>query len=271
MSAPSVPRGTTRQKRPDAGTMSLGQHFNELRKRLFRAVLAIAVCAVIGWFLTPFVLDQLRAPVTELATAGGGHTAELNFPAISSAFDLRLQITITIAVVIASPAWLYQVWAFIVPALVRKERLYAVGFLGSAIPLFLGGCWFGWYVLPHIVQILGSFVAHQDTSIVDAKAYYDFAVKLVLAVGIAFVLPVFLVLLNFVGVLTAKAILGAWRIAVLCILIFTALVTPSADIASMFLLAIPMGVLYLAACAVAWLHDRRLARRLAAASSTTTP
>lgn len=266
MTAPSL---TDREEaRGTSGAMSLGQHLDELRKRLFRAVLAVAACAVAGWFLTPVVLDRLRSPVAELAAAGGGHTAELNFPVISGAFDLRLQITLTIAIVIASPVWLHQTWAFVVPALVRREKLYVIGFLGSAIPLFLGGCWFGWYVLPHIVQVLGSFVAHQDTSIVDAKAYYDFAVKLVLAVGVAFVLPVFLVLLDFVGVLTASSILGAWRVAVLCILVFTAFVTPSADIASMFILAIPMAVLYLLACAVAWLHDRRVDRRLAAAAPT---
>ncbi|KQO64826.1 twin-arginine translocase subunit TatC [Curtobacterium sp. Leaf261] len=243
--------------------MSLGQHLIELRKRLFRAVIAIAVLAIAGWFVTPFVLDALREPVTQLASNGGGHTAELNFPVISGAFDLRLQIAITIGIVVSSPVWLYQIWAFIVPALVRKEKLYLVGFFGTAIPLFLAGCWFGWYVLPHIVGILGSFVSNQDTSIVDAKAYYDFVIKLVLAVGIAFVLPVFLVLLNFVGVLSAKSIIGSWRIAIICILIFTALVTPSADVASMFLLAVPMVVLYIGACAVTWLHDRRAAKRQA--------
>ncbi|MFZ7088752.1 twin-arginine translocase subunit TatC [Curtobacterium sp. RRHDQ10] len=268
--ASTTARGRQDRPRPKGaaqgpeGRMSLGQHLTELRKRLFRAVIAIAVCAVGGWFLTPFVLDELRAPVTALANAGGGHTAELNFPVISGAFDLRLQIAITIGFVISSPVWLYQIWAFIVPALVRKEKLYVVGFLGTAIPLFLGGCWFGWYVLPHIVRILGSFVSHQDTSIVDAKAYYDFTIKLILAVGIAFVLPVFLVLLNFVGVLSAAALRGAWRIAILCILVFTAIVTPSADVASMFLLAIPMTVLYVGACAVAWVHDRSVARRQAA-------
>ncbi|PZE29011.1 MULTISPECIES: twin-arginine translocase subunit TatC [unclassified Curtobacterium] len=244
--------------------MSLGQHLVELRKRLFRAVLAIAVCAVAGWFLTPWVLDALRAPVRNLARAGGGHVAELNFPVITGAFDLRLQIAITIGIVISSPVWLYQVWAFIVPALVRREKLYVIGFFGSAIPLFLGGCFCGWYVLPHIVGILGSFVSHEDASIVDAKTYYDFVIKLVLAIGIAFVLPVFLVLLNFVGVLSAAAIIGSWRIAILCILVFTALVTPSADVISMFLLAVPMVVLYIAACAVSWFHDRRAARRQAA-------
>jgi sec-independent protein translocase protein TatC len=257
------PRAGSPKKDPE-GRMSLGQHLLELRKRLFRAVLAIAVCAVGGWFLTPWVLDALRAPVTRLASAGGGHVAELNFPVITGGFDLRLQITITIGIVIASPVWLYQVWAFIVPALVRREKLYVFGFLGSAIPLFLAGCFCGWYVLPHIVGILGSFVSKQDTSIIEAKSYYDFVIKLVLAIGIAFVLPVFLVLLNFVGVLSAKAIISSWRIAILAILVFTALVTPSADVISMFLLAVPMVVLYIAACAIAWAHDRRAARRQAA-------
>lgn len=250
-----------RPKEPE-GRMSLGQHLIELRNRLFKAVLAVLVGAVGGWFLTPFVLDSLRAPVAELAKVGG-HTAELNFPMITGAFDLKLQIAITIGIVIASPVWLYQIWAFIVPALVRREKQYVWGFLGTAIPLFFLGCAFGWYVLPHIVGILGSFVSSQDTSIVDAKAYYDFTIKLIVAVGIAFVLPVFLVLLNFVGVLTAAAIIKSWRVAILCILVFCAIVTPSADVISMFLLAVPMTVLYVAACIITWFHDRRLAKRQA--------
>jgi sec-independent protein translocase protein TatC len=253
----------TPQEPTGEARMSLGAHLVELRKRLFRAVIAIALGAVAGWFITPWVLDQLRSPVTKLATSAGGHTAELNFPVITGAFDLRLQIAITIGIVIASPVWLYQLWAFIVPALVRKERNYAVGFLGSSIPLFLGGCYAGWYVLPHIVGILGSFVSKQDVSIVDATGYYSFVIKLIVAVGIAFVLPVFLVLLNFIGVLSAAAIIKSWRIAILCILVFTAIVTPSADVVSMFLLAIPMVLLYIAACIIAWFHDRGVARRQA--------
>ncbi|MDR6171671.1 sec-independent protein translocase protein TatC [Curtobacterium sp. SORGH_AS776] len=255
-------RRTGRPTKDAEGRMSLGQHLIELRNRLFRAVIAIVVAAVGGWFLTPFVLDALRSPVSQLAKVGG-HTAELNFPMITGAFDLKLQIAITIGIVIASPVWLYQIWAFIVPALVRREKQYVWGFLGTAIPLFFAGCWFGWYILPHVVGILGSFVSSQDTSIVDAKAYYDFVIKLIVAVGIAFVLPVFLVLLNFVGVLSASSIIKSWRVAILCILVFCAIVTPSADVISMFLLAVPMIVLYVAACAVAWLHDRRVAKRQA--------
>jgi sec-independent protein translocase protein TatC len=88
--------------------------------------------------------------------------------------------------------------------------------------------------------------------------------KLVLACGIAFVLPVFLVLLNFVGVLTAVTIIKGWRVAILIITLFCALATPAADIVSMFVLAIPMVILYFAAAGVAWIHDRGVAKREAA-------
>ena len=243
--------------------MSLGAHLIELRKRLFLAALALIVASIAGWFLSQFVLDFLREPVTRIAEARS-REATLNYPGISSSFDLRIQISVTVGVIISSPVWLYQIWAFIVPALVRREKLYAIGFIGTAIPLFLLGCTSGLFVLPHIVEVLTGFAAQQDAAIIDAKQYYDFVLKLVLAVGIAFVLPVFLVLLNFVGVISAVSIIKGWRVAILLITLFTAIATPAADVFSMFLLAVPMVVLYFAAAGVAWLHDRRVAKRAAA-------
>ncbi|ERK69717.1 hypothetical protein N136_03960, partial [Leifsonia aquatica ATCC 14665] len=97
-----------------------------------------------------------------------------------------------------------------------------------------------------------------------AKTYFDFVLKLVLAVGIAFVLPVAVVLLNFVGVLRAKTILRSWRVAIIAIALFTAIATPAADVLSMFVLAVPMVALYFAAAGVAALHDLRTDRRAAA-------
>ncbi len=108
--------------------------------------------------------------------------------------------------------------------------------------------------------MLTSFAPNEDTAFIQAKDYFDFILKLVIAIGIAFVLPVFLVLLNFVGVLSAKSILHSWRIAMLVIVLFTAIATPSADVISMFILAIPMVALYFAAAGIAWLHDRRVAK-----------
>jgi sec-independent protein translocase protein TatC len=242
--------------------MSLGAHLLELRKRLFIAAIGIVAGAIAGWFLSDFVLDAIRGPITDISEQQG-RVASINWDNIGGAFDLKVQIALTIGFVISSPVWLYQIWAFLVPGLTRKEKAYSVGFLGASIPLFLAGCVAGWYVLPHIVILLAGFAPTEDTNLITARGYYDFVLKLVLAVGIAFVLPVFLVLLNFVGVLSASSIIKSWRVAILAIVLFTAIATPAADPTAMILLAIPMIVLYFAAYGVAWIHDWRAARAFA--------
>lgn len=240
--------------------MSLGQHLLELRKRLFLAAGGIVVGAIVGWFLSDFVWNALRVPVIQIVKAQH-RNAVINYPDITSAFDLKLQIAFYIGIVISSPMWLYQIFAFFMPALSRTEKQYTFGFFFTAIPLFLAGCAAGWYVLPHVVELMTSFAPPDDAAFINAKDYFQFVLKLVLAIGIAFVLPVFLVLLNFAGVISAKSIIGSWRWAILVIVLFTAIATPAADVVSMFLLALPMVVLYFAAWGVAWVHDRRAARR----------
>jgi len=243
--------------------MSLGAHLIELKKRLTIAAIAIALATIVGFIFSDFFVDALRAPITNIADSTG-RSAALNYDVITQAFDIRLQIAFTFAIVVSSPIWLYQVWAFLVPGLVRKEKQYAIGFLVTAIPLFLAGCAAGWYVMPNIITLMLSFAGDQDLSNLNAKYYFDFIVKLLLAVGIAFVLPVFVVLLNLVGVLSAQTILKGWRVAIVTICIFTAIVTPAADIVSMILLAIPMILLFFVAAFIAWVHDRRVAKRTAA-------
>ncbi|MFM6973545.1 MAG: twin-arginine translocase subunit TatC, partial [Agromyces sp.] len=159
------------------------------------------------------------------------------------------------------PVWLWQVFAYFVPALTRKERRYVFGFFFSAIPLFFAGCWSGWVLLPHMVALMTSFVPNSGASYLDAGYYFQFVIKLMIAVGIAFVVPVVLVMLNFLGMVSAAAIIKNWRVALMVILLFTAIATPAADVVSMFLLAIPMIALYFAAWAIAVIHDRRLAKR----------
>ncbi|MEP6480673.1 MAG: twin-arginine translocase subunit TatC [Rhodoglobus sp.] len=274
-------RWRTKGDRP----MSLGDHLRELRKRLFISALAILVAAIIAFVnwswvgtllrlpfplrsLTSVVQDGMRVPITQLAAT---HNATISYTTVSSAFDLTVQIGLTLAIIIASPVWLFQIFAFLVPGLTNREKRYTFGFFFTAVPLFLVGGVVGWLLFPHMVELLASFTPGKDAILLDAKYYYDFIIKLVLAVGVGFVLPVFLVLLNFVGVLSAKAILGGWRIAVLVITLFCAIATPAVDVVSMFLLAIPMIILYFAAVLVAFVHDRAVARRLARASGESVP
>ncbi len=252
----------TATSRAARGRMPLLGHLIELRRRLLVAALALLVGAVIGWFLSGDLLDALRAPLVAFARSTH-RLATLNFDTVSGAFDLRFRIALYLGFAISSPVWLAQIWAFIVPALTRRELRYGIAFLGSAIPLFLAGCVSGWLVVPHMVLLLTGFAPSGSASLVQASNYFDFVLKLVLAIGVAFVLPLFLVLLNVVGVLSARTILRGWRLAVLAVVGFTALVTPSADVVSMCLLALPMLGLYFGAAGVAAVHDRRAAARAA--------
>jgi len=237
--------------------MSLGEHLIELRKRIFIAGIAIIIGAIAGYFVAPYVIAAIRVPIAEIAD---DRNATIMYTTVSGAFDLRIQISFMLGIVATSAIWLFQIFAFLVPGLTKREKRYTFGFFFSAVPLFIAGAISGWLIFPHTVELLTSFSSDQDATNLDAKPYYDFVIKLVLAIGIAFVLPVFIVLLNFIGILSAKGILAGWRIALLIITIFTALATPAADPITMFLLAVPMAALYFIAAGIAWLHDRRQAK-----------
>lgn len=242
--------------------MSLGQHLVEARKRLGIIGLSVVLAAIGAWFLADPVWAALSAPVLEIATSRD-RNAEINYTSVTEAFDTKIAIAIVLGIVMAAPVWLYQIWAFFVPALMRKERRYALGFLASAVPLFFAGVAMGWWILPNVVVLLTGFAPQETATLLSARVYLDFSLKFVLAIGVGFVLPVFLVLFNFIGVLSASSIIKGWRWAVVVIALFTALATPAADIVSMVLLAIPMIVLYFLSAGVAWLHDRRVATQLA--------
>ncbi len=241
--------------------MSLGDHLREFRNRIFLIAGGVLVGSVVGWFLAEWVLGALVDIIQQLSAE---RQVSLNYGTVTSAFDIHLQLAITIGIVITSPWWLWQVWAYIGPALKRTEKRYALGFLGAALPLFVAGCAIGWLVLPNLFVVLTGFGQQETTAFIEARTYVDFVLRLLLAIGIGFVSPVVLVLLNFIGVLSGRAIFKAWRWAVLAIMLFTAVVTPSADVLSMFLLALPILGLYVIAGGIALWHDRRSARRLAA-------
>lgn len=251
-----------RKKRDPEGRMRLAEHLIEFRNRLVISAIGIVAGMVGGFFLTDFVFNSMRAPLEYLASTRPG-MASINWVNVTSAFDLRLQVAFTIGIVISSPVWLYQAWMFLVPGLKKSERRYVVGFLGAAIPLFLGGVATGWYLMPHIVEVMIGFAPSQDASLLDAKTYYTFVLTLCLAVGIAYVLPVFIVLLNFAGVVEGRTILKSWRVAVLSTALFAAIATPSADVLSMFLLMVPMIALFFIATGISLLNDRRRAKRRA--------
>ena len=254
-------------KRPHRGgdperRMSLAQHLVELRRRLTIVAIAVLVGGVAGFLLSDWVIKLLLVPIQAVAE---DRRIQLAFTTLTEQFDLKFQIAIALSLLGTSPIWLYQIFAFLVPGLTKREKRYTLGFFFTAVPMFLGGGFVGLLIFPHMVALLTGFSSDAlAVTNLSARPYYDFVIKLVLAVGVAFVLPVFLVLLNFLGVVSGRAIIKGWRVAILIITLFCATATPAADLVSMFLLAIPMVMLYFAAAGLALWHDRRVARREAA-------
>lgn len=252
---------------PAPTRMPLSAHLREARTRSFRAVAALLVGVAAGYLLSDQILDVVRAPIAALAES---RDASLNYDSITGAFDLKLKIALFAGVALSSPGWMYELLAFLAPGLNTREKRYTFGFLAAAVPLFVGGCLAGLLLFPHMVELLASFASTEDSTLLQASYYVDFILKIVLATGVAFVLPVFLVMLNLLGVVSARAIARSWRIVIVTIVLFSAIVTPAADVLSMFLMAAPMTVLFLLALLIAWLHDSRADRRAAAMAAGAT-
>lgn len=254
------------KKRNPERSMSLGAHLVELRNRLFWSAIFIVIGTVAGWLLFEQVFDILQRPIKEIS-ASRGIDATINFGTVVGAFDTRIQVSIFLGILLASPFWLYHVWAFITPGLKARERKYTFGFLGAAIPLFAAGVYVAWISIPGFVTSLLAFTPRGAANVINANEYMLFIIRILVVFGLAFVLPVILVLLNTAGVLSAKAILKGWRIAVFMIAVIAALATPVSDPMSMFLLMIPLVALYYLAAGIASATDRRRARRLAKAQA----
>ncbi len=241
--------------------MSLGDHLRELRRRVVIAGVAILIGAGIGWWRYDFLFHQLSAPIDNIAKHRGTSIATLNFTDLTGSFSLLITVGLFAGLIIASPVWLYQIWGFIVPGLTRHERRTAVLFIGSAVPLFLGGCTLGFITLPRAAAALLSFTPQDASNILPANDYLNFVLRFILAFGLAFLLPVFLVGLNAAGILPARILVKAWRPAVFLIFLFAAVMTPTPDAWTMLALAAPMIILFYLAVGIGFLLDRRRAKK----------
>jgi sec-independent protein translocase protein TatC len=247
--------------------MSLSGHLKELRNRLFWSALFIIGGSIAGWYLFDFVFNELQRPIVELASKPGNNVT-INFPTVVSAFDVRLQVSIFLGILMSAPVWLYNLWAFITPGLKKREKRYTIGFVVASVPLFIGGTALAWSSLPTFVVVLVSFTPEGAANVINASDYILFTIRILLVFGLAFVLPVALVMLNFAGVITAENIIKSWRMAVFISAVVGAIATPVAEPMAMFLLMVPLLILYFLAAGIAFLHDKRVARKLAALELT---
>ncbi|SDT79634.1 sec-independent protein translocase protein TatC [Streptomyces sp. TLI_053] len=247
------------------GRMALADHLRELRNRVVKSVLAIVLFTIIALIfhkqIETFLLKPLPQCNPDTIASTKGRCAQVSTIGLTAGFNWMLKVALTAAVVATVPVWLYQLWAFVAPGLHKHERKYTVIFLACGAPLFLAGVALAIMLLPLTVEVLISFTPNETTPILPPADYFDIATRLVLVFGLAFEFPLLLVMLNLVGVVTGKRLLGWWRGMVMGITVFAAFATPSADPLSMLALAAPIWGLYFVAVGVAMLNDRRRARR----------
>ena len=240
--------------------MPLLDHLRELRSRVVKSASVIALGSVVGWFFYNEIITKLSEPVCDLKAAqemGTDNCGALYINGVLGPLNLQIKVAILAGIIIAAPIWLYQLWAFIAPALHRKEKRNSIFFIVAATPFFAAGAYLGYTILPIAVEVLFGFTPDALNNLVKFDDYLDFVMRAILLFGIAFELPVFLITFNLIGFLSGRAILRPWRGWVFGITLFVAGFTPSADPLSMLALAIPLILLYLFSGVFALLNDRR--------------
>ena len=241
--------------------MSLGAHFRELRNRLTISAIAIAILSVVGWYFYQPIVDFLSAPVTNVQHSSGDRVISLNFDNITGAFAMKMKIAFFSGLFLASPIWLWQAWAFLLPGLLPKEKKIALAYFFISIPLFFAGAGLAAYTFPRLYAILLSFAPPNFSNIQNAGNYLSTALFFCLAFGLAFLLPVLLVALNQLGILPARTMLRSWRITLFAILVFSAFMTPDPSAVSMLAMAAPVFFLFWCAVGVAFLLERGRRKR----------
>ncbi len=249
--------------------MSLADHLRELRYRFIVSAIAITIASSLAaiWYnqLYLVLMRPYLLAVEMLKASNPNLTASTVISGVGTPLILALQVCVVAGLIVSSPIWVYQLWAFIVPALLAKEKRYAMGFLGAAIPLFLLGVVVGYYILPQGISVMLSFTPSSIpiTNLLEVNDFLKLTLQLMVIFGLGFLMPVVVVGVNLIGLVSAKQLAKARTYVIFGTFVFGAAATPSTDPFSMLALALPMTLLYLAAELICRVNDRRKAKTAA--------
>lgn len=242
--------------------MSLGEHLGELRMRLIRSIISVALGAsAILAFYDP-VLKFLTRPYRELCKNRPDFKCDGSLFALGplDGLSARIKIAGYGGLIIALPVVLWQLWRFIVPALSKKEKKYTIPFIGSSVVLFVSGCALAYWTLSRALDFLISWSGTEVNQAFQITKYVSLVILMILAFGIGFLSPLLIVFLQLVGVLTPRTLIKQWRIAIVTIFFMAAIITPSGDPITLMALGLPLTLLYFVAILIGFIATRKRAR-----------
>jgi sec-independent protein translocase protein TatC len=239
--------------------MSLMEHLRELRNRLLIALLGLAVGVVIGFIYFDPIWKFLEAPYCGLRQAQQLRPGQCTLLVLGvfDSFFVNLKVAALFGLIVSSPVWLWQIWAFVTPGLYRNEKRYSMMFMGLAVPLFLAGAGLAYLIMDTGLAILLSFAPAGTLPSLTIDEYLSYILVMIVIFGVSFELPLLMVFLNVIGVLPHATVAKHRRMVIFIMFVFAAIATPSTDPFSMIALAIPMVVLFALAEGFMYLRERR--------------
>lgn len=242
-----------------ADTMTLTEHLGELRVRIIRSALAVAIGMVLIIAFYDQVLDFLKQPYVDLCNEKprGFCDPTLNNFSPTEGLATRIRVGMYGGIILAMPVLLWQIWRFVVPALNAKEKKYAIPFITSSLVLFAVGGTLAYLTADRALDFLISWAGDDVNQIFSVSSYVSLMGLMIAAFGVGFLLPVLMVFLQLAGVVTPRRLLKSWRMAIVVIAVIAAVITPSGDPVTMAMLGGPMMILYFFSILVGWLIVRR--------------
>jgi len=233
--------------------MTLLEHLDELRRRIFSSIIALLIAFLVCWYFSPQIFSWLERPIREVLPAG----EKLAFTDLTAPFMLYIKVALLAALFVASPVLLTQVWLFIRPGLYRRERRLALPFVVFTTLFFLLGGYFGYRIaFPLVVRFLLG-VGENFKQVVTIQSYFSMMTKILLGLGLVFEMPMLIFFLARLGLVTARKLIKWFRWAVLAIFVAAAIITPTPDVATQTVFAVPMVLLYLLGVVVAALFGKK--------------
>jgi sec-independent protein translocase protein TatC len=233
--------------------MGFFEHLEEFRRRLVTSLIALAAAFGVAWSRSEWLFEILARPVRRYLPPG----QNLAYTTLTEPFLLYFRVALLGGMILASPIILWQVWLFVAPALYRREKRFAIPFLMASVLFFLAGCAFGYLeAFPVVVGFLVGMGTNFQ-AVITINEYLSTATKVILGLGLCFELPILIFFLTRMGVVSERWLLKKFKYAVLVVFVVAAVITPTPDVATQVVFAVPMLLLYLLGIAISWIFKKR--------------